>query len=130
MRKRVLVVDDCDEVRESLTWSLVEHGFEAACANSGGTAIEMLSRGGFDAAVIDLRLPDMTGTELLAMARSRGAGMPALLISGFAGCLDAERYVRMGFSCVLTKPVRPEILVARLAGITGMAQPVAEGAEP
>jgi len=122
--RRVLLVDDDEDVLYLLAWAFVDNGYEVAAVDTGARALEMLTCASFDALVTDLRLPDMNGDEVIRQMRDRGMAIPTVVISGYAGCLEASRLRELGVGEVLPKPFRiPTLLqqVRALSAVVGSA---------
>jgi CheY-like chemotaxis protein len=71
---------------------------------------------------MDLRMPDVSGSELLVRARSTAPGTELVVLTGYAGCLESRRLREMGASEVLLKPVSTAVLgdtFRRLASARG-----------
>ena len=117
LARRVLVVDDDDLVREMLVVSLEEAGFAVLAAGNGIEALALLDEGGpVDALVSDMSMPGMGGLALIREAHVRRPGLPAVLLTGYAG--DAAHLAVSGsppdaFS-LLRKPVSVAQLVDRI----------------
>lgn len=122
---RILVVDDEPQVRALLAAALRERGHAVTEAHDGPAALAQLDAcGAFDVLVTDLAMPGMDGLELLRAARKRQAGLPALLVTGYAGDADAGEFaaaVGHGPLMLLRKPVGPEELVDRVAALLHLA---------
>ncbi len=86
---RLLIVEDSRELAEILSAYAERRGHAARLASTGGAALDLLSREGFDAAIVDLLLPDVRGTEVLD--RLLTASIPAIAISGV---YRGERYAQ------------------------------------
>ncbi len=112
--KRVLLVDDDEDIRDLLVWALVENGYEVAAVDRGARALEMLSLASFDALVIDLRLPDMNGAEVLRQMRGLDIAMPTVVISGYADCPGASRLRELGVHDILYKPFQIPTLLQQV----------------
>ncbi|MBV1796509.1 ATP-binding protein [Siccirubricoccus sp. G192] len=85
-RPRVLLVDDEPVVREVLAAQLGEMGYEVAEGGDGAAALDLLDRGApFDILVSDLAMPGMDGVALIRAAQGRRPGLPAILVTGYAG---------------------------------------------
>ena len=81
MGAKVLIVEPQALWREVARIHLESWGFEVATAPDGAGAMEMLRKGDFDVVLAQLKLPDTTGFDVLAIARLRDPDMPVLLIS-------------------------------------------------
>lgn len=108
----VLIVDDDQGTRELFAIGLRLAGFRAIAAATAAEAIEHARQHPFDAAVIDLRLPDMSGTELLAIMQDEGVSVPVVLASAFLTTRVTVEAMRLGAVEVLDKPVDIEELCA------------------
>lgn len=112
---KILVVEDHPDMAKVMTMLLGTLGHEPAVATSIAEALLAVSKDRFDALLVDHRLPDGTGHELLTQLRF-GNDIPAVLVTAF----DEESLrpsMKDGFSRVLTKPVDPEKLRDVLADI-------------
>ena len=111
-RARVLIVDDDVVVRELLGEELFRTGFDVRQANDGRMALEMLNTE-TDVLVTDLSMPGMDGVTLIREARRQRPGLPAILVTGYAG--DGTSAARLGASKgdyrLLQKPLRTTQLV-------------------
>lgn len=82
----VLVVDDETSIREVTSAMLTEKGYEVLTAGDGQQALELLSQFRPDLVITDLRMPRLSGYELLGIIRERFPGLPVIVISGeFSG---------------------------------------------
>jgi CheY-like chemotaxis protein len=109
---RVLVVDDHDDARELLGLVLRERGAEVLLAAGVSEALEVLGRSAVDVLVSDLAMPGADGYALIEAVRAtRGAAMPAVALTAYAGREVRERAIAAGFTAHATKPVNPEDLV-------------------
>ncbi len=85
LRPRVLLVDDEDSVRQLAARVLERHGYEVEQFRDGKRALERLDTSpGFDAIVLDMTMPGLSGSEVLRSLRERWPALPVLLISGFS----------------------------------------------
>ena len=100
---KLLLVEDNRDVADLTALSLGAAGVEVACAYNGADAIEQGTSGGFDAAIIDLGLPDMDGRRVAEDLRAAETGVRLIALSGF----DYESDDRIGelFDAYLQKPV-------------------------
>jgi two-component system response regulator AtoC len=114
---RVLIVDDEQNIRGSLQKYLGLEKIEAQSAESGEAARDWLSRERFDAVILDLRLPDVSGQEVLEWILGRGISAPVIMISAHGEIADAVRSLKTGARDYLVKPFDPAELVIRLRAL-------------
>ena len=101
-KHQILVVDDDPSVRKSLGMLLTWAGYEVVTADSGASAVAHLSGTVPDLIVTDLNMPNMSGIELIAHARSRYPAVPVVAMSGeytgdaVAASLIADRFYPKG----------------------------------
>ena len=114
---KVLLVDDDESNRESIARYLKRAGLEVIAAENGLSGLRLLESEVFDIAVMDLRMPEMDGLELLEWLRTKGPRVPAVMISAFGEVEDAVAAMKLGAEDYLVKPFDPEELVIRLMRI-------------
>jgi len=100
----VLVVDDEADLRELIADSLSGDGFETTQAADGAEAIVRLKAFAYDAIVVDLRLPDTDGMEVLDFALTRYPEVVAVVMTGFGGVTEAVTAIKRGAIDFLIKP--------------------------
>jgi signal transduction histidine kinase/ActR/RegA family two-component response regulator len=121
-RPRVLLADDERIVREVLAAQLRDEGYEVAEAEDGSATLELLGRDGrFDLLVSDLAMPGMDGVALIAEAQRRQPGLPAILITGYAGdtATLAMGAAVGGTFTLLRKPLTDAQLLDHVAALVG-----------
>ncbi len=101
---KILVVDDQDMMRDSLAATLVREGHEVIAATDGATAVARLNNGRFDLMITDLKMPKMTGIELLAEAKKLRPEMPVVLMTAFATVQTAVEAMKLGAYDYIQKP--------------------------
>jgi CheY-like chemotaxis protein/signal transduction histidine kinase/HAMP domain-containing protein len=112
-RKRLLVIEDNDIERESIVELVAHDDIEVAAVGSGEEAMNILSSGQFDCCVVDLRLPDMSGFELLErmQADSRLRTVPVVVFTGkVLSAEEEDRLKKVAKSIVLKDVQSPERL--------------------
>lgn len=112
--KTVLVVEDEALVRMMIVETLRDDGFDVLEAGDAAEAQEILSRSPVDVLVTDLNMPGMDGRALIARARERQPGLPAVLMTGAASGEGAEEGI-----AVIGKPFAPEDLPEKLRRMLG-----------
>ncbi len=116
---RVLLVDDEEELVSALVQRLGYRDIEASYALTGPQALKMIDDGDYDVVVLDLKLPGMSGMEVLNVLKKDRPGLPVLLITGHGAPvgLDDEQTVE-DFGC-LEKPVGFKVLVEKIREAAG-----------
>ena len=111
----LLVVEDDSELSTSLLLYLESEGYEVTLAEDGETALEEATRlPGYDLIVLDAKLPDLNGFEVLRQARDDGVRTPVLMLTGLGDHEHKMRGFQVGADDYLTKPFETEELVARI----------------
>lgn len=106
-RSHVLVADDSRVMRMlERTW-LERLGFAVTEASSGTDALVQLQKTTFDAALLDIHMPGVTGLQVLDQVRNdaRMATLPVVIITTLGHASDVERALRIGATAYLTKPL-------------------------
>src|ERR1700683_2319330 len=101
---RLLIVDDQDMMRDSLAATLAREGYEVFAAVDGPAAVARLGAARFDLLITDLRMPKMTGLELLAEAKRLRPEMPVVLMTAFASVANAVEAMKLGAYDYIQKP--------------------------
>ena len=101
---RVLVVDDERSMRELLSIVLRREGYEVTLAENGGTAVEQLERARFDLLISDVKMPDMSGVDVLRAAKRIDQDILGIMITAFASADTAIEAMRLGAHDYLSKP--------------------------
>ncbi|GAB4374932.1 MAG: acetoacetate metabolism transcriptional regulator AtoC [Spirochaetales bacterium] len=114
---RILVIDDEKNLRESIAEYLSLEQIEAVAVGSGEEGQTLLQKEVFDAVVLDLKMPGISGIELLQWIRNSGPEVPVIMMSAFGEVQDAVNAMKLGARDYLVKPFDPEELVLRLKRI-------------
>ena len=109
-RVKVLLVDDEPELLRGTSRLLGQAGYDVATAGDGVTAANLISRGGFDVVLSDISMPDMTGLELLAIARDLDLDVPIIMVTGAPTVKTAIEALQYGAVEYLMKPVELPVL--------------------
>jgi DNA-binding response OmpR family regulator len=110
---RVLLIDDEDILRKTLTRVLENAGCEVISAPNGLDGLKNFSNTDVDLVYLDIRLPDMDGLEVLQRIRKIDTQLPVILFTGHATLKTALDAIRLGASDYLVKPIDPEVFIAR-----------------
>ncbi|HEX2299541.1 MAG TPA: response regulator transcription factor [Pseudonocardiaceae bacterium] len=114
MSPRVLVVDDEPGVRRALERGLRAEGMQVVTAPDGPTGLRAALTGSFDAVLLDILLPGMSGYRVLERLRGAGVATPVLLVSAKDGEVDQADGLDLGADGYLVKPFSFVVLVAQL----------------
>lgn len=114
MANHILLVDDDNALRQVIAYKLQQRGFAVTATSSGEEALEHLRKRPFDALLSDIKMPKMTGVQLLARARELRPELVAILMTAYATISQAVEAVKLGASDYLTKPFEDEQLFVAL----------------
>jgi two-component system, NtrC family, response regulator HydG len=107
----LLVADDDPGLRESLERTLTREGYRVLLASDGRAALERLQDGPVDLIVTDLKMPGLTGLELLRAAKAIAPDVDVILLTAFGTVEEAVKAMKDGAYDFLTKPFRREQLL-------------------
>ncbi|MHA6780416.1 response regulator transcription factor [Pseudonocardia saturnea] len=114
---RVLVVDDEPGIRTAMARGLTAEGMEIVALGDGASALTAALTGSFDAIVLDIILPGLSGYRVLEQLRAAGVDTPVLLVSAKDGEWDQADGLDLGADGYLVKPFAFVVLVAQLKAI-------------
>src|SRR3954465_11615171 len=114
---RVLVVDDEVRFAQSLQRGLRAEGFDVDLAHDGETGLRLARGGGYDAVVLDVMLPRLSGYRVTERLRADGCDVPVLMLSAKDGEYDQADGLDLGADDYLTKPFAWVVFVARLKAL-------------
>lgn len=129
--KSILLVDDTASNRVVVRAFLKKSEFEIIEATNGAEAMECLGRRHVDLVLLDMKMPVMDGRETLAEMKRRGgriAATPVIMLTANAAPEDRERYLALGVSGYIAKPVKKSVLLAEIRKVA--ADRVAGKPEP
>ena len=112
--QRVLLVEDDPELRSSLTGVLEGLSFEVDSAADGLVASQKIKENVYDILLTDLRLPEVSGEEVVCRARSLYPDLIILVVTGYGDVSSAVRVMKLGASDYIQKPFLREELILRL----------------
>lgn len=102
-----MVVDDDADLLLSFKDLLQTRGYTVDTADTGMRALEMSSRARYDLAVVDIRLPDIEGTEVLRRMPQSSRNMKKIIVTGYPNLENAIESITQGVDAYLLKPVEP-----------------------
>jgi len=101
---RILIVDDEEDIRVMLSRLMEKEGFRALSAPDGNTALKMIRHETPDALVLDVKMPDIDGMEVLRKIKKIGADCPVVMMTAYAEIDDAVAAMRAGAYDYIAKP--------------------------
>jgi DNA-binding NtrC family response regulator len=127
MLRRVLIVDDEPNVRRTLAMAFRLSGFEVEEASGSDAAMKALQAGAFDAALVDLMLPEVNGLDLARWMRSFCPTLRVILMSGYHLSERQIERADAGIAGFLAKPFRVDDAVRACEACIGEARQRAVG---
>jgi DNA-binding NtrC family response regulator len=127
MAKTVLVVDDDPTQRRLVQAVLDREGYQVVHAESGGEAIDRLTKGGgADVVLLDLVMPTMSGMECLAEIRTAGVTTPVIVLTANGGIETVVKAMQAGAQDFFVKPASPERILVGIRNALQLTQLTAE----
>jgi DNA-binding response OmpR family regulator len=111
---KLLVVEDEERIASFLDKGLTAHGYAVEWASTGAEALRLGAGPDIALVILDLKLPDLDGLEVLAKMREQGVTVPVLILSARAQVADRVRGLELGADDYLMKPFAFEELLARV----------------
>ena len=119
MKPCILIVDDEPNVRLTYRTTLETEGFQVEEASDAGAALREMGEKEFDLAILDMRMPEVDGLELLERMRELGIQTPVVIITAYGDIPHAVRAMKLGAIDFLQKPLTPEGLRSVVGEILG-----------
>ena len=114
---RLLVVEDDPDLRRQLSETLITQGFTVDVCADGKEALYLATEYPFDAAVVDLGLPGLSGLDIIRRLRADGSRLPVLILTARDRWQDKVQGLEAGGDDYLAKPFQMEELLARLKAL-------------
>ncbi len=109
--KKILTVDDDEFVREVLAAYLEDSGYEVLQAENGRLGLELFRREAPDLVMLDLRMPEMDGLEVLGRITEESPDTPVILVSGMGTIGDAIKALKLGAWDYIAKPIHDMVVL-------------------
>jgi len=103
--RKVLLVDDSEDIQDLVQFVLTEHGVNVKVAESGNDGFELARSDDFDMILMDIQMPDLDGYQTTALIRNHGYRRPIVALTAHAMRSEKEKALRSGFTDYLTKPI-------------------------
>jgi DNA-binding NtrC family response regulator len=114
-RYRILIIDDEQSVADALGIILNDLGYDTCSALTGRDGVRQARDGGFDFVITDLRLPDMSGLDVLDHLRHNNSTCRSVLITCYGTPEIAAEAINRGALAVLAKPFTPSELISLIS---------------
>lgn len=108
---RILVIDDDKSIRKIFRLNLEEEGYVVDTAETGEEALRKVERYHYNIALIDIKLGDVDGTDLLERIREKSPWMKKIIVTGFPSMQNAIKAVNKGADSYILKPVKIDRLL-------------------
>lgn len=119
---RILLIDDDEELGPPLATYFKRYEFDLQQATQPSAGLKLLRAGGFDAAILDIMLPEMDGLQLCRAIRAE-SNIPVIMLSARGDVMDRVVGLELGADDYLPKPFEPRELVVRLQTVLRRAVP-------
>ena len=106
--KRALIVDDTKNIRLLLKICLENEGYQVTAVEDGKAALLVLHDEHFDLIFLDIKMPEISGTDVLKRIRALGLDIPVIIITAFATVKNAVECTKLGATAYLQKPFTPD----------------------
>ena len=117
MHFKILIAEDEDITRKHLIYALKKEGYEVVGTRNGREALEQLGKDYFDILITDVKMPEMSGLELLEKTRERYQNIEVLIITGFGSIDAAVEAMKKGAYEYITKPFNLDELILKVKNI-------------
>ena len=111
LQRRLLLVDDDESIRQAMTAIFEKEGYVVQAVRNGLEAIEACGKAFYHAALIDVKLPDIAGIELLNKLRAIHTRMVTIIVTGYPTIDNAVQALNLGADAYIMKPFDPKELV-------------------
>ena len=110
----VAVVDDDEDIRDALSDLLLVMGYSCQAFDRAETFLAAHAPDRFDCLITDIRMPGMSGLELLQRLKAAGSTMPVIVVTSMTDPVTRSRALASGAHAYLTKPVNDDVLLQSL----------------
>lgn len=115
--KKALIIDDTKNIRIMLTKCLEISGYEAQAVQNGIEGLKFMENNTYDLIFLDIKLPELSGTEVLKRIRSKGINTPVIIITAYPTVKNAVECTKMGAVSYLQKPFTADRLKNTLGSL-------------
>ena len=105
MKFTILIIDDEKNIREGLAANFEMEGYNVKTSSNGADGLKLIAKGDIDLVITDLRMPGISGEEVLAKVTAETPGVPVIILTGHGSIDSAVDAMRHGAYDFLTKPL-------------------------
>ena len=114
IKPRIIIIDDDETIRTAFSRTLRDEGFNVDTAPDGKTALDKSQVKHYDLALVDIRLPDIEGTNLLKILREKNPKIKEIIMTGYPSIENAIKVIDDGANAYLVKPLNPSAVLAKI----------------
>ena len=131
-KKKILIIEDEEDIRELLRFNLSREGFEAKTAGTGEEGMALAAEFKPDLIILDLMLPGVDGLEVCRLLKETEVlnGIPIIMVTARGEESDVVRGLELGADDYVIKPFSPKILTARVRAVLRRENEQATGEDP
>ncbi|HUK49761.1 MAG TPA: response regulator [Terriglobales bacterium] len=111
VKRKMLLIDDDQSITQAVAAIFEKEGYAVKAVQTGEAAMEESTKAFYHIALVDIKLPDMMGTELLGKLRSLNKKMVVIIVTGYPTLDNAVQALNMGADAYIMKPFDPRSLV-------------------
>lgn len=117
--KKILIADDDLSIRTALNEALVEEGYEVITVGTGGEALKIALEKKLDLLILDIKMPDIHGVDVLKRLRAKDKTLPVIILTAFPA-MEKDMEIQLGkISAFISKPFDLEDVKNTVRGIVG-----------
>lgn len=111
-KHKILIVEDDKNIQETIQSILQQNGYETDVAETGKAAEEKIKQKFYNLALLDIKLPDIEGTQLLTKVHEVAPNTVKIMVTGYPSLENSIEALNYGADAYVTKPVKPSKLLA------------------
>lgn len=114
MTGKILIIDDTKNIKLMISKALQAEGYEVDCAENGLEGIEFFKEKQYDLVLLDIRMPNLSGTEVLRQLKEINNDVPIIIITAYPTVRNAVECIKTGAVDYLRKPFTAERIKAAI----------------
>jgi DNA-binding NtrC family response regulator len=118
----ILIVDDEEDLASTLAERLELRGFQVTAVTSGAEALDVVSANRFSVLILDVKMPGISGLELMTRIKQEQPDLPVILFTGHSSLADAQKGIDEGAFAYLQKPIKIDKLLETVKDAIGPSE--------